>query len=303
MVGVEALKALKNGKIIRRKDNPKFEHMYTLEKNTIPVSTSLNNYMTYTVFMKDDDPLDNSVSIPMDVTNKGLMTFTNFNLFSVYAFTLLMENDTLDIWEIYIPLFDWLDKKGYNNFKASIIMKKNRLIKELLDKYYDIDVAKKFFAEYITDILYFQTKRKPDNNIIKFIEKFSLSFGNDVYDDVFYPLFTSGYCYYFANMLKEAFGEGKVCLCYPFGHIVYVKDYIPYDITGKYDGEAELFIPIEYLDPKDISNFKHASDEVNKFGDEYRKAVTDTFCDDFLRNIGFGNVFEDALKEENKGEK
>ena len=35
-------------------------------------------------------------------------------------------------------------------------------------------------------------------------------------------LFEAGYCYYFAKMLEDAFPGGTICVCYPFGHIVYV---------------------------------------------------------------------------------
>lgn len=62
-----------------------------------------------------------------------------------------------------------------------------------------------------------------------------------------HDLFRCGYCFYFAHMLKIAFPDGEVCWCAPYGHIVFVKDNIPYDIEGVYNGEAEYFIPEIYL--------------------------------------------------------
>lgn len=70
-------------------------------------------------------------------------------------------------------------------------------------------------------------------------------------------LFSSGYCYYFANMLKTAFG-GKICWVQDRSHIVWVdceencsfeelQSKVAYDISGIYDDYVRLF-PIEYLD-------------------------------------------------------
>ena len=72
-------------------------------------------------------------------------------------------------------------------------------------------------------------------------------------------LFESGYCYYFACMLDEAFPGGDICLMYPFGHITYVYDGIIYDISGVSDNEYEKLIPIKHLDDT-ISIFKHNGD-------------------------------------------
>lgn len=68
--------------------------------------------------------------------------------------------------------------------------------------------------------------------------------------------FSAGYCYYFANILKMAFG-GRVCWVQDYSHIVWVdckanatlddiQASIAYDITGVFEEYTRLW-PIEYL--------------------------------------------------------
>ena len=69
--------------------------------------------------------------------------------------------------------------------------------------------------------------------------------------------FRAGYCYFFAQMLKDAFGRGEVCWAAPFSHIVWVdNDQIAYDIEGVNESEVEYYIPISYLGNV-IDGFKH----------------------------------------------
>lgn len=73
-------------------------------------------------------------------------------------------------------------------------------------------------------------------------------------------LFHSGYCYYFANMLKLAFNRGEVCWAAPYGHIVWKDDDgICYDIEGVTISEAEYFIPISYIG-EGVKDFLHVRD-------------------------------------------
>lgn len=61
--------------------------------------------------------------------------------------------------------------------------------------------------------------RGTDPQVIQFIAGFlydTKSNGSAVLQDVF----LSGYCYYFAVMLKTAFGRGTVCQTYPSSHMV-----------------------------------------------------------------------------------
>ncbi len=71
-------------------------------------------------------------------------------------------------------------------------------------------------------------------------------------------VFTAGYCWHFAHMLKDTFGDGTCCLAAPFGHFVYrARNYKYYDAYGEYSGEALYFIPEEELPEDCILDFKH----------------------------------------------
>lgn len=69
-------------------------------------------------------------------------------------------------------------------------------------------------------------------------------------------LFEAGYCYYFAKMLEDAFPGGIACLCYPFGHVVYVYEGVAYDIGGVTDAEYESFIPLTWM-RDGVNDFRH----------------------------------------------
>lgn len=71
-------------------------------------------------------------------------------------------------------------------------------------------------------------------------------------------MFCDGYCYYFACILKEAFGRGTICWCEGRGHIVWKDtDGVAYDAYGVYD-DAELR-PVEYLGDM-LVDFKHTGE-------------------------------------------
>lgn len=72
-------------------------------------------------------------------------------------------------------------------------------------------------------------------------------------------LFASGYCYYFACMLQDAFKRGTVCWILNRSHIVWVDtDGIAWDIYGIFDdyGEGEL-VPISDMLEDDLDLFRH----------------------------------------------
>lgn len=94
--------------------------------------------------------------------------------------------------------------------------------------------------EFISDVLFHGAPRVTTNDSVETIRS----------------LFEAGYCYYFAKTLEDAFPGGIVCLCYPFGHIVYVYEGVAYDISGVTDAEYESFIPLTWM--KDGANdFRH----------------------------------------------
>lgn len=70
-------------------------------------------------------------------------------------------------------------------------------------------------------------------------------------------LFSNGYCYYFALMLKDAFG-GEICWLKGYGHILWKDENDTlYDINGVYtDYNDDEIVPISELGDK-IEDFKH----------------------------------------------
>lgn len=119
---------------------------------------------------------------------------------------------------------------------------------------------------------------KADKKVLEFIADF-IYFQNGA-DEIILNQFRSGYCYHFANILKTTFERGDICWAAPFGHIVWRDDNFDnvYDIEGVYTGEAELFIPISFIENA-VNDFKRipgvifnaSTDQLNSFIDEYLK--------------------------------
>ena len=75
-------------------------------------------------------------------------------------------------------------------------------------------------------------------------------------------LFSNGYCYHFAQILKNTFNRGEICNTYPYGHIVWMdNDNTPYDIHGINYSECDYYIPERYL-KEHIEPFKHNGSNV-----------------------------------------
>lgn len=63
------------------------------------------------------------------------------------------------------------------------------------------------FSEWLKKIQ--KVHPKADEEVLRFIYDFSVKQGYGEAEDVLYQQFASGYCYYFACMLKAAFNRGK----------------------------------------------------------------------------------------------
>ena len=101
-------------------------------------------------------------------------------------------------------------------------------------------------------------KDYPKEIILDFINRFTyripirdLKTINDFQD-----VFRVGYCWHFAHLLKNTFGDGEVCLAAPLYHFVWVYDNIAYDIYGQYNGLLKLYIPESYLTEGQLFEFK-----------------------------------------------
>lgn len=88
-------------------------------------------------------------------------------------------------------------------------------------------------------------------DVITFIANIAFYPGSDCDSDVISDLFEAGYCYYFALMLKDAFG-GEICWHKNHSHIVWRDGSddmdICYDISGVfYDYGANEMVQISAL--------------------------------------------------------
>lgn len=112
--------------------------------------------------------------------------------------------------------------------------------------------------------------------VIAFINNFYNNVGDDAdAKEVLRTQFRSGYCYYFAVMLKTAFRRGDVCWCAPFGHLCWRDiDGIPYDCEGIYTGEAEYLIPEEFLGDA-IKDFLHNGEIFNATKEDLINIIND----------------------------
>ena len=94
-----------------------------------------------------------------------------------------------------------------------------------------------------------------DEEVIKFIA--NILYYEDDKNNSIYNLFSNGYCYYFAVMLKTAFNRGEICWCAPYAHFIWLDtNGIPYDIEGVSTAEANYYIPEAYI-TDGIADFKH----------------------------------------------
>lgn len=108
-----------------------------------------------------------------------------------------------------------------------------------------------------------------DKAVLEFIAKILFHNGPSKTWDI-HHLFAAGYCYYFANMLKTAFGRGMICYAYNQDHIVWLdgtsssKD-IAYDIYGV-STDWDCLIPIEKLG-NEILDFMHVPGKQSDMSD------------------------------------
>lgn len=118
-----------------------------------------------------------------------------------------------------------------------------------------------------------------------FIQDFVTLFGQFQQEeiDTVSAVFSRGFCYYFAMILKDAFdGRGEIYMTRDDRHIVWVLDNVAYDINGVYNkypksaNNGNFFngdlIPIAML-PNYMKSFKHVLPGTTKKGYAERTAV------------------------------
>lgn len=122
--------------------------------------------------------------------------------------------------------------------------------------------------EWIAEQL--QNHPKANQAILQFIADFKFRCGFQG-EQVISKTFRSGYCYYFAHMLKHAFNRGIVCYAYYEGHFVWLDgddedDDIAYDVNGV-NKDWEHLIPEDLLGDG-ILDFKHIKGQQSNMDDQ-----------------------------------
>lgn len=102
---------------------------------------------------------------------------------------------------------------------------------------------------------------KADTQVLQFIADMKFRCGNEN-ASIIEKLFSAGYCWYFAHILKLAFERGQVCYAYYENHFVWLDgisevDDVAYDIHGVNKCWGHL-IPEELLG-NGIWDFKHVA--------------------------------------------
>ena len=107
-----------------------------------------------------------------------------------------------------------------------------------------------------------------DKKVMDFIHRFITLFDRltPAESSTLASVFSQGFCYYFAIILKEAFGCGDICITSDCTHVVWVYKNTAYDIGGvysKYPRSANIgnffngnLIPISMV-PHYIDSYKH----------------------------------------------
>lgn len=107
-----------------------------------------------------------------------------------------------------------------------------------------------------------------DEKVIYFIHRFITLFDRltPAESSTLASVFSQGFCYYFAIILKEAFGCGDICITSDCNHVVWVYKNIAYDIGGvysRYPRSANIgnffngnLIPISMV-PHYMDSYKH----------------------------------------------
>ena len=126
---------------------------------------------------------------------------------------------------------------------------------------------------------------RANKKVIDFIDNFSTLFGQFQQEeiDTVAAVFSRGFCYYFAIILKEAFdGRGEIYMTRDNRHIVWVLDNVAYDINGVFQVYKKSanngnfyhgdLIPITML-PNYIKSFKHVLPGTTKKGYAERQSV------------------------------
>lgn len=158
----------------------------------------------------------------------------------------------------------------------------DKKILEMIDGFFDILIDAQSDKEVIQMLIIRVGMKIPDPKVIEFIDEFKQHTNGG--EEILVNLFTTGYCWHFAHLLKTTFrGEGEVCWCAPYAHFVWVYKDVPYDINGVTLSEADYFIPEHYL-CSTLLDFIHrpgedydvSQEDISSIIERYAKSLADS---------------------------
>lgn len=154
------------------------------------------------------------------------------------------------------------------------------------DKHLEKALELQKYGGKIICILNAETIENPyDKTVLLFIVDVLAAVPKKESEDIIYTFFHSGYCYYFAVMLKEAFQRGQVCWCAPYGHMCWLDDNgVAYDIGGICDSECEFYIPVSYIN-EGLSDFLHIPGKAFNASKEYISQAIEKYKTDLLKSV------------------
>ena len=123
--------------------------------------------------------------------------------------------------------------------------------------------------------------------IDEFIYEFLYKQNREEIAEIIRKQFRSGYCWHFANILRDTFHRGELIWTAPFGHIVWYDNITDkyYDIEGEYDPKKTdvlYMIPISYLG-EHIREFMHIPNDGHVEKTSTKQDLIDIvkkYCDD-----------------------
>ena len=137
-----------------------------------------------------------------------------------------------------------------------------------------------------------------EDQISEFIFEFLYKQKKESIAEIIRTQFRNGYCWHFANILRDTFHRGEIVWTAPLGHMVWYDPYTDkyYDIEGEYlQSKHDVFymIPSRYLG-EHIREFMHIPNDghiekVSKVSDLIE--IVKTYCND--NNILYSNKIEE----------
>lgn len=176
-----------------------------------------------------------------------------------------------------------MEKLERYKMETSVKIKRSELLQEMENGHITREQANAYLMQYIDEVRH--PNKIPDKTVLLFIVDVLAAVPKKESEDTIYTFFHSGYCYYFAVMLKEAFQRGQVCWCAPYGHMCWLDDNgIAYDIGGICDSECEFYIPVSYIN-EGLSDFLHIPGKTFNASKEYISQAIEKYKTDLLKSV------------------